>query len=114
MSKFYIPSDAGNPTFMQHGRDPGWTFPWRTVQILFVKMLCLPLMPWCLLFCVTNKTIYLLLTAWTVTSVVTPTTAQHRPAQGTPAGSLAVATRANVRAAQALLTTPGRADMVCS
>lgn len=44
---------------------------------------------------------YLLLTVWTITSVITPTSAQHRLALRTPADSLAVAAHANVQAGQA-------------
>ena len=97
-----------------HGTDPRWIFPRPAVQIPSVERLFLPPMPWCLLVCITNKTRYLLLTAWTVTSVITLTSAQHRLALRTPADSLAAATHANVRAAQALHTMPGRADTVCS
>jgi len=62
----------------------------------------------------TNRTRYHLLTAWTVASLITPTSAEDRPAQGTPAGSLAAAPHADIWAAQALRTMPGRADMVYS
>lgn len=57
---------------------------------------------------------YLLLTAQTVTFVITPTGAKHRLSRAAPAGSLAAATHANVQPAQALCTMPGRTDMVCS
>jgi len=51
---------------------------------------------------------HLLVSAWTVTSLITPTSAEHRPAQGTPASSLAVAACADILAAQALHAMPGR------
>lgn len=37
MSEFYIVSDAGHPTFMQHWVAPVWIFPWPDAQISSIK-----------------------------------------------------------------------------
>ena len=69
-NKSHIPSDAESPAYVQHWTDPRWIFPRHAVQILSVERLLLPPMPWCLLFCVKNRIISLLLTGWSVITVI--------------------------------------------
>jgi len=51
-------------------------------------------------FILCRRIVYLLLMSWRVISVITPTSAQHGPIQGSPGGSHAVATPANVQASE--------------
>lgn len=43
VSKTYTPSDAGDPTFVQHGTEPGWIVPWCSAQVPSVEGFLLPM-----------------------------------------------------------------------
>lgn len=65
-NKSHILSDTGKPAYVQHWTDPRCVFPWNAAQILPVELPS----PWCLLFCVMNRIIYLLPTGWSVVTVI--------------------------------------------
>lgn len=72
VSKPYIPSDIGNPTFMQL-----WTDAWQTdkachTEFPSMERFSLPPITWCHLFSVTNKTVFLVLTHESVVSFCPP------------------------------------------